>query len=166
MKTLHIFLAILMAASTFSTVTAQSKADLSKETIKVWGNCGMCKVRIEKAAKEAGATTAVWNEETKMLSVSYLSSKTSLTAIEQKIAAAGHDTQNVLAGEDGYTKLPGCCKYDRKTPTAEAMASRCNDSAKCDGDNCCNAPAGNTDYCKGTSEKTACCSKEKTCCSK
>jgi mercuric ion binding protein len=114
MKTLPIFLAILLAVSSLSVANAQSKEELTKETIKIWGNCGMCQSRIEKAAKDAGATTAIWSDETKVLTVSFLSSKTSLTAIEEKIALAGHDTQNVKAGSDAYSKLPGCCKYERK----------------------------------------------------
>jgi len=41
------------------------------ETIKVWGNCGMCKKVIETAALKAGASKATWSEETHLLQVSY-----------------------------------------------------------------------------------------------
>ena len=75
MKTLRIFsfTALLMAFATVS--LAQAKT----ETFKVSGNCGMCKSKIEKAAKEAGAKTAIWNVDTKMLTVFYKSSSSRLS---------------------------------------------------------------------------------------
>jgi len=39
--------------------------------IKVWGNCGKCKTRIEKAAKVKGVKKTFWNMETKMLELTY-----------------------------------------------------------------------------------------------
>ena len=39
--------------------------------IKVAGNCGMCKKNIETAAKSAGALTAAWDKNTKLLTVTY-----------------------------------------------------------------------------------------------
>ena len=89
---------------------AQEKTD----SVKVWGNCGMCKSRIEKAAKAEGATEAFWNKETKMLTVTYDASKTSNDAIQKKVASVGHDTEKYTAPEKVYEKLPGCCLYDRK----------------------------------------------------
>ena len=55
MKTLSLFAAIMFSIFTINTSTAQSA---KTETIKVWGNCGMCKTTIEKAAKSAGAKKA------------------------------------------------------------------------------------------------------------
>lgn len=86
-----------------------------KETasVQVLGNCGMCKNRIEKAAKDAGATKAVWDSNTRQLSVTFKSGAVSLESIQQQIAAVGHDAGNVKATDESYQKLPGCCKYDR-----------------------------------------------------
>ncbi|MFZ6025841.1 MAG: hypothetical protein ACOYVG_15470 [Bacteroidota bacterium] len=36
----------------------------------------MCKSTIEKAAKAGSASTAIWNEDTKILKVKYASAKT------------------------------------------------------------------------------------------
>jgi periplasmic mercuric ion binding protein len=83
--------------------------------IKVLGECGMCENRIEKAAKTAGATRADWNDETKMLTVTFDSTTTSLAKIEQAIAAVGHDTEHYKGNDAKYKKLPSCCKYERKT---------------------------------------------------
>ena len=115
MKTLSIFAIIIAALLYSSTSFAQTK---KSETIKVWGNCEMCKNKIEKAAKSAKATTANWDEETKELKVSFIATKTSSQKIQQAIAKAGYDTQDFTGDAKAYSKLPMCCHYDRKV-TAE-----------------------------------------------
>jgi mercuric ion binding protein len=84
-------------------------------TIKVSGNCGMCKKHIEKAAKDAGATTANWDKVTKILTVSFEAGKTTTDKIETAIAGAGYDTEHKEASAEAYKKLDECCQYDRKT---------------------------------------------------
>lgn len=108
---------LLMSAFTlFSLATfAQSKTD----TFKVYGNCNMCKNRIEKAAKLEGVTSAVWNVDTKIMTVTYDNAKVTNEDIQKKIAAAGHDTEKQTAKDDVYKKLPGCCLYDRKNADKE-----------------------------------------------
>ncbi len=84
-------------------------------TIKVSGNCGMCKKHIEKAAKDAGAASATWDKVTKLLTVSFDASKTNTDKIETAIAGAGYDTEHKEATQEAYKKLDECCQYDRKT---------------------------------------------------
>ncbi len=81
------------------------------ETFKVSGNCEMCKAKIEKAAKVDGVTKAEWNKNTKVMTVSYDSSKIKNEDIQKKIAAVGYDTEKVKGDDAAYAKLPGCCKY-------------------------------------------------------
>jgi periplasmic mercuric ion binding protein len=88
-----------------------------KAEFKVSGNCGMCKSRIEAAAKGDGVTSATWSQETKMLAIEYNESKVKLDDIHKRIAKAGHDTDKVKADNDTYNNLPGCCKYERTTST-------------------------------------------------
>lgn len=122
-----------------------------KDSLKVWGNCGMCKTRIEKAAKKAGATAAEWNEETKMLYVKYAAGSNS-QKVQKAIAAVGHDTEQFTAPDQVYNSLHGCCKYERKATAEKSTAkSCCTDTEKCKKENCC---TGST------------CSKDKNCCSK
>ncbi len=92
------------------TAFAQSKT----ETIKVSGNCDMCEKTIETAAKKAGATTAKWDEDTKVLTVSYDESKTSNDAIQKKVASVGYDTEKYAGDEKAYKKLHKCCQYENK----------------------------------------------------
>ncbi|OFX56544.1 MAG: ATPase [Bacteroidetes bacterium GWB2_41_8] len=86
-------------------------ASTKTETLKVSGNCEMCKARIEKAAKLDGVSKAEWSTKTKMLSVTFDPAKTNLEQVGKKVAAAGHDTEKVKATDAVYNKLPGCCKY-------------------------------------------------------
>ena len=118
MKTVSLFAAIMLSIFSINISTAQT---VKTETIKVWGNCGMCKTKIEKAAKAAGAKTANWNEDSKELKVSYAANKTSSVKIQQAISKSGYDTQDFTAVHAAYNNLPGCCKYDRKEVTAVVL---------------------------------------------
>jgi len=110
MKTVKIIIVAILAIVITSTVYSQS-ATTKTETIKVSGNCDMCKARIEKAAKVDGVSKAEWSKKDKTLTATFDSTKTSIDAIGKKVAAAGHDTEKVKATDTAYDKLPGCCKY-------------------------------------------------------
>ncbi|MDP2721842.1 MAG: cation transporter [Bacteroidales bacterium] len=84
------------------------------ESFKVFGNCGMCKSRIEKAAKSVeGVSTATWDKVTKMMEVTFDDAKTDVTKIKEAIIHVGHDTEKLKASDEVYNNLPGCCLYDR-----------------------------------------------------
>ncbi len=79
---------------------------------KVYGNCEMCKDRIETAAKSvAGVNTAMWDMDTKEIHVNYNKDKTTVEAIHNAIARIGHDTDLEKADDDVYNNLPECCLY-------------------------------------------------------
>ena len=86
-------------------------ASTKTETLKVSGNCGMCKSRIEKAAKIDGVSKANWDSKSKILAVTYDPAKSSMDQIAKKVAAAGHDNDKAKAEDKTYNSLPGCCKY-------------------------------------------------------
>jgi copper chaperone CopZ len=123
MKTINIFLATVFALISICS-NAQTQQAVKKETVKVWGNCEMCQSRIEKAAKAAGATFAKWNVDNKILTVSYSPSKATINTIEKSVAAAGYDTEHLKGSDDGYSKLPECCQYYRKTVVAGETSSK------------------------------------------
>lgn len=103
--TLFIFCFALLSANTFGqgkNVTA---------SIKVFGNCGMCKERIETALDHPGIKAAKWDTKSKNLEVVYNSKKISEQKIHEIIASVGHDTEKVKAKDDVYAKLPFCCLY-------------------------------------------------------
>jgi periplasmic mercuric ion binding protein len=91
-------------------------AGVKTEKIEVKGSCGMCKTRIEKAAKSVdGVTQAKWSDETKILELVYDDAKTNVDKVETAIAKVGHDTPLHKAPDATYNALPACCKYDRST---------------------------------------------------
>ncbi len=151
MKTLNIFAALLFS---FTALTATAQKNTT-ETIPVSGNCGMCKKKIETAAKDAGATAADWNADKKTLTVTYISTSTNAAKIQEAVAATGYDTRDVRATDETYNKLHGCCKYERvdlggkktKAPKTEKA-----DGVKKTEKDCCNKEG------KEEGKKESCCS--------
>lgn len=90
--------------------------------LKVAGNCGMCKSSIEKAAKSAGATSASWDMDAKLLTLIF-DSKTNLDKIETAIATVGYDTEHKTATKTAYDALHECCKYDRSVSDTVKQAT-------------------------------------------
>ncbi len=93
-----------------SSIFAQG-AKQETATFQVSGNCGMCKQRIENAARLKGVINANWNVETEQITVQYNPQKVSIDAVQQNIAKVGHDTEKYKADEKAYKNLHGCCKY-------------------------------------------------------
>jgi mercuric ion binding protein len=79
--------------------------------IKVYGECGSCKKRIENAAKVNGVLSAEWNENTQLLKVHYNNKVINPDMIQQLEAAVGHDTEKYKANTNLYDQLPDCCHY-------------------------------------------------------
>ena len=105
---------ILIIGLLFIGMTSLFAKELKTEKIKVYGNCGMCKSRIEKAAKSVeGVTKARWDDTEGILTVTFDETKVTVMKIEEATANAGHDTDHVKAPDKTYNNLPGCCKYDR-----------------------------------------------------
>ena len=95
-------------------MTSMFAAEVKTETIKVYGNCGMCKTRIEKAAKAVkGVSKASWDSETAKLTVTFDASTTTVLKIEEAVSKDGHDTDHTRANDKTYDNLPSCCQYDR-----------------------------------------------------
>ncbi|MBX2892191.1 MAG: heavy-metal-associated domain-containing protein [Saprospiraceae bacterium] len=94
----------------------QTQAPVATMTtkFKVYGNCGMCKKRIEKAAKVEGVSLADWDEATQMLTVIFELSKVTPRQLHKAVAAVGHDTDKERASDEVYENLHGCCQYERR----------------------------------------------------
>ncbi len=89
--------------------------EMMTETYKVSGNCGMCKDRIEEAAKNVkGVTQANWSVSKKILTVMYFPDQTNGLAIQKAVANVGHDTEKYKADIAVYNKLPSCCRYEHE----------------------------------------------------
>jgi cation transport ATPase len=108
-----LFFALLASTSFAQTMPSPASASTKIVTanIKVLGNCGMCKDRIEKALDTKGVKQAKWNISTKNLEVIYVPEKITEKKIRELVSAAGHDTDSTKAKDAVYAKLPFCCLY-------------------------------------------------------
>jgi copper chaperone CopZ len=84
-----------------------------KETVIIYGNCGMCESKIEKSGSQKNVSKVDWDADSQTATIVYDSKKTTKAAILQKIANAGYDSELFTAPDKVYSKLPGCCQYDR-----------------------------------------------------
>ncbi len=94
------------------TINAQIK-NAKTETVKIYGNCGMCETKIEKTGTIKKVAMVDWNQETQMATLTYDATKTNQDEILKRIALAGYDSDKFLAPDDVYNNLHGCCQYDR-----------------------------------------------------
>jgi len=109
MKTRNLLIVAMLVFATSMFARAEKT-----ETFKVYGNCGMCEKRIEKAAMSVdGVSEADWDSETKKMTVVFDEAKTKLEDIEKAIAKVGHDTDGAKADDKVYDSLHGCCQYER-----------------------------------------------------
>lgn len=122
MKTRVLLMTLIFGMFALTSVNAGTKENIQtaivqqtdSATFKVYGKCGMCKKRIEKAANELeGVSSANWDVESKEFTAQYDASRVSEKEIQEKIASVGHDTEKVKATDAAYSGLPGCCKYER-----------------------------------------------------
>lgn len=74
----------------YTACSAQTK-NTKTETVKIYGNCGMCESTIEKAGNLKKEAVVDWSQETGMATISYDSTKTSKEEILKRIALAGYD---------------------------------------------------------------------------
>ena len=131
--------------------SAAAVAQDSTSTLTVAGNCGMCKARIEKAAKEAGAKSAVWDAETHQLQLTINTQQTAIETVGKRIAAAGHDVDGWRANDRVYRTLPECCHY----PRMEQAAEQASDSFAASNATVAFEVAGVCGMCKARIEKAA-----------
>ena len=107
----------LVLSLVFISIASFGFAQAKTDTIRVAGECGTCKKKIESAAKKAGATFAAWNVDSKELTIKYNSTSTNPAKIQKAIAEAGYDTPDYKASDKAYNSLDGCCQYERSTGT-------------------------------------------------
>jgi hypothetical protein len=143
MKTIKIFLVTVVC---FAAVTTGYSQKTKTESFKVSGECGTCKKKIESSAKAAGATSAFWDQDTKILKVSY-NAGADVSAIQKSIADAGYDTPKFRAPDEAYNNLDKCCQYQRldvkkvddrcTNPDCKMKDGKCADMTVCKENSSC-----------------------------
>ncbi len=114
-KIITVIVLVLCTTTTF----AQKKN--KKVTMDVDGKCEMCKMRIEKAALGVkGVKYALWDIPSKQLSLILDERKTNEMVVKTALVNVGHDTKELKATEEAYSKVHPCCKYrDDNTDDSE-----------------------------------------------
>ena len=103
---------LCIASTSLTSCEAQVK-NAKTETVKIYGNCGMCETTIETAGNVKKVAKVDWDKDTKIAIITYDSMKTNQDEILKRIALAGYDSDKFLAPDDVYSKLHGCCQYER-----------------------------------------------------
>jgi copper chaperone CopZ len=117
MKLVSITLVAITVLLSLTVCNAQIKNSVT-EKVKVFGNCGMCKTKIEKAGSLKNTAKVDWDADTQMATLTYDAAKTNQDEILKRIALSGYDSEKFLAPDNTYSKLPGCCQYDRVAKVA------------------------------------------------
>jgi copper chaperone CopZ len=120
MKSLNKTVAVIALLLSATFASAQIK-NSKTENVKIFGNCGMCETKIEKAGNLKSTATVDWDKDGKIAVITYDTTKTNQDEILKRIALAGYDSEKFLAPENAYDKLPGCCQYDREAKVAVNM---------------------------------------------
>jgi copper chaperone CopZ len=123
---MNIFNKITMMLCIASTSLASCEAQVKNaktETVKIFGNCGMCETTIETAGNVNKVAKVDWDKDTKMAILTYDSTKTNQDEILKRIALAGYDSDKFFAPDDVYSNLHGCCQYERVTKTSEVKSA-------------------------------------------
>ena len=113
---MKIIKALTLVCLTLVCLTAfAQKPKWEKANFQVWGNCEMCKTKIETAAKSVeGVKSAKWNVVNKKMKVKFNPAITNTDKIQQAIAIIGYDTEKHKATDEVYNNLHHCCQYERE----------------------------------------------------
>jgi copper chaperone CopZ len=117
MKLISKILVAITVLLSFAPCDAQIK-NATTESVKIYGNCGMCKAKIEKIGNLKNSANVDWNADTKMAVLTYDPKMTNKDEILKRIALAGYDSDKFLAPDAVYSNLPGCCQYNRESKVA------------------------------------------------
>src|SRR5690606_28504403 len=104
------------------------------ETVRIAGNCNVCKQTIETAGNKPGEAALSWNADTHLAEVTYNSAATTADEVMKRVAYAGYDNERYLAPAEAYAALKSCCQYERARqattlPTSNASAADGHDSS-------------------------------------
>ncbi len=128
MKLISKVLTAIILLFSLSSCNAQIK-NVKTENVKIYGNCEMCEMTIETAGNVKKVANVDWNKDSKMAILTYDSIKTNQDEILKRIGLAGYDSDKFLAPDDVYSKLAGCCQYERVKKTAIVSTSVIEDNS-------------------------------------
>jgi copper chaperone CopZ len=113
-KTIQLLALMVMIITVQSCALFQGNKFKATTSFTVYGSCGMCQERIEKALDRKGIQKVYYNLEEQKIFITYQSDKFSEEQLHNIIAMVGHDTDKVKADDLVYQNLPGCCHYRKE----------------------------------------------------
>jgi len=109
-------LAVLIFISLSGQAISQEQKKEETITIKTSAVCSMCKERIEsQMAFEKGVKSVSLDVKSKVLTVTYKTSKTNPDKLKAAVTKIGYDADDLPADAKAYEKLPACCKKENET---------------------------------------------------
>lgn len=99
---------VIITMALMLSVAASAKSVVTE--FKVKGQCGDCKERIENALDIQGISFAIWDKDTKVLTIRYNDKRFSEDDIHKIISDLGYSTDKMEANAEAEQKLPGCCQ--------------------------------------------------------
>jgi len=103
-------------------ITPAQLPNAKTETVRIAGNCGICKQTIEAAGTKKGEATLSWNADTHLAELTYDSAATTADDVLKRVAYAGYDNARYLAPAEAYAALETCCQYERAQQAAVLTA--------------------------------------------
>ncbi len=96
-------------------IACELNEDEAHTSIKIsTARCQNCVSTIEKAVKKVDGVSSVQVDlDKKITHVHYQEEKTSVEKLEQAIAEAGYDANDVKRNEKAHDNLPACCQLER-----------------------------------------------------
>ncbi len=110
----NLFYTILLFVS-INFIGCKSEGSAIKETTThVWGNCEKCKSTIEKSCNIKGVSSAIWDVDSKLLTLKLDTTFVTVDEVLQAVSKAGYDNEKFYANDYAYDNLPSCCQYERR----------------------------------------------------
>lgn len=109
----YLFIMGFIALHSISLFGQETKKEEKINTINIMtsAQCEMCKDRIEgKMAFEKGVRNVMLNVDTKILTITYNTKKTSPEKLRLAVSKIGYDADNIPADDKAYHRLPACCQ--------------------------------------------------------
>lgn len=102
----------VLSLGLFLSITVSAMPPVTK-TVSVNGTAS-CKEQIESTALGVnGVSGAVWDSNTKQLTINYAEDQLAYTDVLVALAEAGYDNELIKARPNNYNNLPEACKYTR-----------------------------------------------------
>jgi copper chaperone CopZ len=114
MKLFYITLSFILLQLLFSCNNSKKNSAVLLKQYHVWGNCSKCKATIEKACNINGVNTAIWSEDSKLLTLKIDTSILAVETVLKAIADSGYDNELFFANDYAYSKLDISCQYERR----------------------------------------------------